>query len=59
MWPVQTLTLLLCLTDDEQLYARIQPDPIPPVTIEQAAAPACEEDASCIAPFAQKDEVES
>lgn len=22
MWPVQTLTLLLCLTDEEQLYAQ-------------------------------------
>ncbi len=22
MWPIQTLTLLLCLTDDEQLYAQ-------------------------------------
>lgn len=30
MWPIQTLTLLLCLTDDEQLFAqRIQEDPIP------------------------------
>ncbi|HMC96721.1 MAG TPA: hypothetical protein VKG92_03655 [Flavobacteriales bacterium] len=25
MWPVQTLTLLLCLTDEEQLFARNQP----------------------------------
>ncbi len=22
MWPVQTLTLLLCLTEDEQLFAQ-------------------------------------
>ncbi len=22
MWPVQTLTLLLCLTDEEQLFAQ-------------------------------------
>ncbi len=30
MWPIQTLTLLLCLTDDEQLFAqRIQEDPTP------------------------------
>ena len=28
MWPVQTLTLLLCLTDDEQLYAQSLP-PVP------------------------------
>jgi len=25
MWPVQTLTLLLCLTDEEQLFAQNQP----------------------------------
>jgi len=25
MWPVQTLTLLLCLTDEEQLYAQQLP----------------------------------
>ncbi|MBK9175999.1 MAG: hypothetical protein IPM46_06590 [Flavobacteriales bacterium] len=30
MWPVQTLTLLLCLTEDEQLYAqRLQQDAQP------------------------------
>jgi hypothetical protein len=30
MWPVQTLTLLLCLTDEEQLFAQaIPPDPQP------------------------------
>ena len=23
MWPVQTLTLLLCLTDEEQLFAEL------------------------------------
>lgn len=25
MWPVQTLTLLLCLTEEEQLFAQNQP----------------------------------
>ncbi|WKZ66981.1 MAG: hypothetical protein QY325_03420 [Flavobacteriales bacterium] len=25
MWPVQTLTLLLCLTDEEQLFAQSLP----------------------------------
>ena len=25
MWPIQTLTLLLCLTDDEQLFAQKAP----------------------------------
>ena len=25
MWPVQTLTLLLCLTDEEQLFAQQLP----------------------------------
>lgn len=25
MWPVQTITLLLCLTDEEQLFAQNQP----------------------------------
>ena len=34
MWPVQTLTLLLCLTDDEQLFADRKEEPLPPVTIE-------------------------
>ena len=34
MWPVQTLTLLLCLTDDEQLFAERSVEPLPPVTIE-------------------------
>lgn len=34
MWPVQTLTLLLCLTDDEQLFADRTVDPLLPVTIE-------------------------
>ncbi|MCW5898140.1 MAG: hypothetical protein KIT10_02635 [Flavobacteriales bacterium] len=38
MWPIQTITLLLCLTDDEQLFAQA----IPPVD----ALPAVE----CLAP---------
>ena len=35
MWPIHTLTLLLCLTDDEQLFA--QKEPLVPIiiTIEQ------------------------
>ena len=38
MWPVQTLTLLLCLTDEEQLFAHNQPrlEEIPAV---EATAP--------------------
>lgn len=29
MWPIQSLTLLLCLTEDEQLFAQQVPqDPI-------------------------------
>ncbi|MCB0763141.1 MAG: hypothetical protein R2815_10300 [Flavobacteriales bacterium] len=41
MWPVQTLTLLLCLTDEEQLFAQhVVKDPEVPV-IE---APACAAD---------------
>lgn len=35
MWPVMTLTLLLQLTDDEQLYA--QERTIVPPPVEQAA----------------------
>lgn len=35
MWPVMTLTLLLQLTDDEQLYA--QEPTIAPPPVEQAA----------------------
>ncbi len=40
MWPVQTLTLLLCLTDEEQLFAQNQPklEEIPAIE-----APATEE----------------
>ncbi len=33
MWPIQTLTLLLCLTDDEQLFAQRAPqEPVQQVT---------------------------
>ncbi|HOY28609.1 MAG TPA: hypothetical protein PLR96_06520 [Flavobacteriales bacterium] len=35
MWPVQTLTLLLCLTDEEQLFAQCVPTEPEPVRIEQ------------------------
>jgi hypothetical protein len=42
MWPVMTLTLLLQLTDDEQLYAQAPPTP-PVVEQEQpATAPAAD-----------------
>lgn len=37
MWPVQTLTLLLCLTDEEQLYAQQVPQEAVPATIEVRA----------------------
>lgn len=37
MWPVQTLTLLLCLTDEEQLYAQAIPQAPQPATIEAEA----------------------
>ncbi|MBL8011032.1 MAG: hypothetical protein JNJ64_10530 [Flavobacteriales bacterium] len=48
MWPVQTLTLLLCLTDEEQLFAMRLPEPAP-VVVEQEA-PAATEEPVC-APF--------
>ncbi|HNR55215.1 MAG TPA: hypothetical protein PKJ19_08620 [Flavobacteriales bacterium] len=35
MWPVQTLTLLLCLTDEEQLFAQRAPVQPEPVRVEQ------------------------
>lgn len=35
MWPVQTLTLLLCLTDEEQLFAQHRPAEPEPVRVEQ------------------------
>lgn len=35
MWPVQTLTLLLCLTDEEQLFAQCVTTEPEPVRIEQ------------------------
>lgn len=38
MWPVMTLTLLLQLTDEEQLYAQAPVDPAP-VTQEAAQVP--------------------
>lgn len=38
MWPVMTLTLLLQLTDEEQLYAQRPVDPAP-VTMEAPAPP--------------------
>lgn len=42
MWPVQTLTLLLCLTEEEQLFAQCIPviDEVPAVelTIEAPEA---------------------
>lgn len=38
MWPVMTLTLLLQLTDEEQLYAQAPVDPAP-VTQEAAQMP--------------------
>jgi hypothetical protein len=34
MWPIQTLTLLLCLTDEEQLFAQRAPVEPVPVVIE-------------------------
>ena len=37
MWPVQTLTLLLCLTDEEQLYAQVVPVVSEPARTEQVA----------------------
>ncbi|MBK8228339.1 MAG: hypothetical protein IPK70_14345 [Flavobacteriales bacterium] len=37
MWPVQTLTLLLCLTDEEQLFAQAIPQDAQPATIEVEA----------------------
>lgn len=41
MWPVMTLTLLLQLTDDEQLYAQDQPRS--EATEQETPAPAQEE----------------
>ncbi|MDX9751032.1 MAG: hypothetical protein RBT71_08135 [Flavobacteriales bacterium] len=34
MWPVQTLTLLLCLTEEEQLFAQKTIDLEPPPAVE-------------------------
>ena len=47
MWPIQTLTLLLCLTDEEQLFAQSLPMIQEPVRVEQIAVPVvvCEDDA--------------
>ncbi|NUQ16537.1 MAG: hypothetical protein HUU33_14590 [Flavobacteriales bacterium] len=38
MWPVMTLTLLLQLTDEEQLFAQA-PEPPPAVVEQEAPAP--------------------
>ena len=43
MWPVQTLTLLLCLTDDEQLFAQVVPVIDETGKTEQVLAAAVEE----------------
>ncbi|MBK7384282.1 MAG: hypothetical protein IPP83_08045 [Flavobacteriales bacterium] len=43
MWPVQTLTLLLCLTDEEQLFAQSIP-PAPQVQCIEATCPEPEVD---------------
>lgn len=41
MWPVQTLTLLLCLTDEEQLFAqRVPEQPEHPAIEVEAPQPA-------------------
>lgn len=41
MWPVLTLTLLLQLTDEEQLYALVQPQPVQiEITDDREAQPA-------------------
>lgn len=37
MWPVQTLTLLLCLTDEEQLFAQAMPADPQPIATEAEA----------------------
>jgi hypothetical protein len=43
MWPVQTLTLLLCLTEEEQLFAvRQEAAPAEPAVEAPAPDPACE-----------------
>lgn len=41
MWPVQTLTLLLCLTDEEQLYAQGLPvvKELPAIEVATPEAP--------------------
>jgi len=39
MWPVQTLTLLLCLTDEEQLFAQCLPVIQEPTRTEQVVLP--------------------
>lgn len=50
MWPVQTLTLLLCLTDEEQLFAQQLPAVQEPARVEQLVAPVeeAEEDENTI-----------
>jgi hypothetical protein len=42
MWPVQTLTLLLCLTDEEQLFAQHVPAVQEPARVEQVVTPKAE-----------------
>lgn len=52
MWPVMTLTLLLQLTDEEQLYADRQPEP---AVIEATSAEPLEEPAASFE-LSEKDE---
>lgn len=55
MWPVQTLTLLLCLTDEEQLFAqktRMENEPDRTEQIAVPAEPVKEEEAAVVYPEA-------
>ena len=59
MWPVQTLTLLLCLTDDEQLFAQKFQEPettVVEVVLDQANGHA--EEGSSAHPFGNTTEDE-
>lgn len=47
MWPVQTLTLLLCLTDEEQLFAQnnVVDKALPAVEVPAPEVESTDEDA--------------
>jgi hypothetical protein len=52
MWPVQTLTLLLCLTDEEQLFAQniVQDKELPAIEVVAPEEDVCDGNEAVVFP---------